>query len=51
MLKKKAQRIESKKQAIMKYENFLEEVQKENTDEFQEVNDILTRYDTLVREN
>ena len=35
----------------MKYENFLEEVQKENTDEFQEVNDILTRYDTLVREN
>ena len=51
MLKKKAERIESKKQAIMKYENFLEEVQKENTDEFQEVNDILTRYDTLVREN
>ena len=50
-LKKKAERIESKKQAIMKYENFLEEVQKQNTGEFDEVEKILTRYDTLVREN
>jgi chromosome segregation ATPase len=49
-LEKQAQRIESKKRALMKYEDFLEKV-KANSDEFSEIKDILDRYDTLCKEN
>ena len=50
-LNKKAQRIELKKRALMKYEDYLETVKSTHSDEFTEIKDILDRYDTLVKEN
>lgn len=44
-------RIEAKKKAIMKYEDFLEEVRKANPDEFAEIPEIINRYDILIQEN
>lgn len=35
----------------MKYENYLEQVQKANPDEFEEINTILNRYKLLVQAN
>jgi uncharacterized protein YwgA len=49
-LTKKAERIEMKQKAIMKYEHFLEKVQ-QGSDEFLEIADILSRHKTLVDEN
>ena len=50
-LEKKAKRIELKKKALLKYENYLEEVQKSCSDEFSEIPEILARYETLIKEN
>ena len=49
-LKKKAERINLKKEALNKYEQFLEDMKK-HSDEFPEVSDIIFRYDTLIKEN
>ena len=49
-LEKKEYRIQLKKAALMKYEKFLDRV-RENSDEFNEVSDIIHRYETLIKEN
>ena len=36
---------------MMKYEEYLEEVKDDNSDEYQEVADILSRYQTLKKSN
>lgn len=50
ILEKKAQRIELKKNSLMKFENFLDDVRR-NSDEFSEITDILSRHTTLIQEN
>lgn len=40
-----------KREAIMKYERYLEMVQTSNTDEFEDIGTILTRYNTLIDSN
>ena len=47
LLSKKSERIELKKQSIIKYEKYLQLVREQNPDEFSEINDILSRYYTL----
>lgn len=47
----KADRIERKVKAMKKFESFLERVKEQNTDEFQELHDILSRYNTLKSSN
>lgn len=50
LLFEKYNRIKLKKAAISKYEEYLLKV-KDSTDEFPEVQDILTRHKTLIAEN
>ena len=46
-LKQKAKDIERKVERMQKFEAFLERVKEQHPDEFQELNDILSRYYTL----
>jgi hypothetical protein len=47
----KADKIERKMKAMKKFEMFLERVKENNPDEFQELHDILSRYQTLKASN
>ena len=47
----KADKIERKMKAMKKFELFLERVKENNPDEFQELHDILSRYQTLKASN
>ena len=47
-LEQKANRINAKKQAIEKYQEFLDKVQKEHSEEFPEVDFIINRYEILI---
>lgn len=49
-LQLKARRIEARKTALLKYEDYLDKV-RNSTDEFNEISDILFRYETLNKEN
>jgi predicted HAD superfamily phosphohydrolase len=49
-IEQKANRIMLKKNALTKYENYLDRV-RQSSDEFSEIKDILDRYDTLCKEN
>ena len=49
-LQLKAKRIEARKTALLKYEDYLDKV-RNSTDEFNEISDILFRYETLNKEN
>ena len=49
ILQSKKKRIEQQKQAVEKYQNFLEEVKSQNNDEFTEVTEISARYRTLSK--
>lgn len=51
ILIEKAKRIELKVKAMRKYESYLDSVRDENTDEYQELGDILARYWTLKNAN
>jgi hypothetical protein len=51
ILQQKSKRISLKREAIMKYERYLENVQQSNTDEFEDIGTILTRYNTLIDSN
>jgi hypothetical protein len=48
---KEAKKIETKVQYMQKFEAFLEKVKDQHPDEFQELNDILSRYQTLKHSN
>jgi len=50
-LSAKADKIERKMKAMKKFELFLERVKENNPDEFQELHDILSRYQTLKASN
>lgn len=50
-LRIKAEKIERKVRAMKKFESFLEEVKESNQDEFSELSEILSRYDTLKQSN
>lgn len=50
-LQKKDERIELKKKALSKYKDYLEMVREQNPDDFEEVDSIKSRYQTLVSEN
>ena len=50
-LEQKGNRITNKKQAIEKYQDFLDRVHKENSEQFTDVSDIINRYDILVNED
>lgn len=50
-LQQKADDIERKVKFMMKFEAFLEKVKEQHQDEFQELNDILSRYHTLKTAN
>jgi len=50
-LEKKEMRIQRKKNALLKYEQYLEGVRGKNSDEFSEISDILFRHKTLIKEN
>lgn len=50
-LVKDSNRIERKVEAMRKYENFLKLVKEQNPDEFNELNDIVSRYNTLYESN
>jgi len=50
ILEKKAQRIELKKNSLLKFENYLDKVKK-NSDEFSDISEILSRHKTLIDEN
>jgi nitrogen fixation/metabolism regulation signal transduction histidine kinase len=50
-LLKEAKKIETKVQYMQKFETFLEKVKEQHPDEFQELNDILSRYQTLKSSN
>jgi len=47
----KQTRINLKVKAMKKYEAYLESVRDRNTDEYSELNDILSRYATLKKSN
>jgi uncharacterized short protein YbdD (DUF466 family) len=47
----KKNRIDLKVKAMKKYETYLESVRDRNPDEYQELSDILSRYQTLKRSN
>ena len=47
ILQEKEKRIVKQKQAVQKYQKFLEEVQRLNSDEFNEIGDILSRHTVL----
>lgn len=47
-LLKQAEKIEGKKDIMQKFEIFLEKVKEQHSDEFQELHDILSRYQTLT---
>jgi predicted nucleic acid-binding Zn-ribbon protein len=47
----KQTRINLKVKAMKKYEAYLESVRDRNPDEYQELQDILSRYETLKRSN
>ncbi len=47
----KQKRIQLKVNAMRKYENYLESVKELHQDEYQELSDILSRYETLHRSN
>lgn len=49
MLKLQDERIKDRLNAVLKYEHYLEEV-KNNSDEFEEIPDIVARYRTLQLE-
>ena len=51
MLKQTSQRIENKMKQLYKFAEFLEEVRKENEDEFKEVLELTQRFRTLQNEN
>jgi chromosome segregation ATPase len=51
ILLNKKNRIDLKVKAMKKYETYLESVRDRNPDEYQELNDILSRYQTLKRSN
>lgn len=51
MLKQVNDRVENKLKKLMVYATFLEECREENQDEFKEVQDLLSRYETLRSEN
>jgi hypothetical protein len=50
-LQKNATKLEKKVAALRKYEDYLENVAKQNSDQYTEQNDILTRYTTLEKAN
>lgn len=50
-LKIKAKKISQKVEAMQKFEKFLERVKDEHPDEFQELQDIVSRYHTLKNSN
>ena len=47
----KSKRINLKREAIMKYERYLEKVQQEYPDEFDDIGSILNRYKLLIQAN
>lgn len=51
LLKQKAKDIERKVEKMQKFETFLERVKEQHPDEFQELNDILSRHKTLMSAN
>eukprot|EP00347_Sterkiella_histriomuscorum_P020865 403336168 len=51
ILEEKSKRIESKALAMKKYEQYLDNVRDSNLDEYQELQDILSRYKTLKSSN
>lgn len=51
MLRQTSQRIENKMKQLFKFSEFLEEVRKENEDEFKEVLELTQRFRTLQNEN
>jgi len=51
LLQERSKRINLKKEAIMKYEKYLEKVQVNNPDEFEEINKIIDRHSLLTEEN
>jgi len=50
-LEKEAIKIETKVQFMQKFEGFLEKVRDMHSDEFGELTDILSRYQTLITSN
>lgn len=51
ILEEKSKRISLKREAIMKYERYLEKVQQTYPDEFDDISSILNRYKLLVKAN
>lgn len=51
ILQEKSKRINLKREAIMKYERYLEKVQFSYPDEFEDIGNILIRYKTLTEAN
>jgi hypothetical protein len=51
MLKMNSELVENKKAKLEVFATFLDKCREENQDEFKEVQDLLSRYDTLRNEN
>jgi multidrug resistance efflux pump len=51
ILQNKANRIETKTAAMREYGDYLESVKQNNQDEYSEIGDILSRYNTLKQSN
>lgn len=51
MLKEKYNRVERKVEAMREYEDFLQKVKNEHPDEYNELQDIVNRYNTLYESN
>ena len=50
-MQEKSKRITLKREAIMKYERYLEKVQQTYPDEFDDIGSILNRYKLLIQAN